>query len=45
VVVMSAELVPYAHAFTFDILPASETGTYVAGGVLIGSTLQERTSR
>ncbi len=34
-----AELVPYAHARTYDILPASSSGTYFAGGVLIGSTL------
>jgi hypothetical protein len=25
--------------FTYDILPASDSGTYFAGGVLIGSTL------
>src|SRR5262249_13354737 len=39
VAVLSTELVPFAHAFTVDILPASNTGTYVAGGVVIGSTL------
>jgi hypothetical protein len=32
-------LVPYAHDRTYDILPASDTGTYFAGGVLIASTL------
>ncbi len=37
--IVSRKLVPYQHAFTYDILPASETGTYVAGGKLIGSTL------
>ena len=37
--VLSAELVPYAHPFTYDILPASETLTYVAGGALIGTTM------
>jgi len=37
--VLSAELVPYAHPFTYDILPASETHTYVAGGALIGTTM------
>jgi len=31
--------VPYEHSHTFDILPDSDTGTYFAGGVLIGSTL------
>jgi len=38
--VVGAELVPYTHPFTFDILPASETGTYVAGGVLVGTTIR-----
>ena len=37
--VLSAEMVPYTHDRTYDILPASDTGTYVAGGALIGSTL------
>lgn len=32
-------VVPYEPAFTYDILPASDSGTYYAGGVLIGSTL------
>ncbi|MDX2054900.1 MAG: hypothetical protein SFV15_21030 [Polyangiaceae bacterium] len=32
-------VVPYHHAATYDILPASDTGAYFAGGVLIGSTL------
>jgi len=32
-------VIPYAAAFTYDILPASDSGTYYAGGVLIGSTL------
>jgi hypothetical protein len=31
--------VPYDASFTYDILPASDSGTYFAGGVLIGSTL------
>lgn len=35
--VASAEYEPYA--FTYDILPASETGEYVANGVWLGSTL------
>ena len=34
--------VAYPHARTHDILPASDTGTYVAGGALIGSTLHAR---
>jgi hypothetical protein len=38
--VISAELVAYVHEFTYDILPASDTGFYVAGGVLLASTLR-----
>jgi len=41
--VVSAELVPYQYSHTYDILPASDTGTYYAGGVLIGSTLHAPT--
>ena len=37
--VISAEKVPYAYPSTFDILPGSSTGTYFAGGALIGSTI------
>ena len=40
--VLSAELVPYGYAATYDILPASSTGTYYAAGALIGSTLLPR---
>lgn len=40
--VVSAGLVPYTHEATYDILPDSDTGTYFAGGVLIGSTLVRR---
>ncbi|HEY1534302.1 MAG TPA: Hint domain-containing protein [Polyangiaceae bacterium] len=36
--VQSAELVPYAYDATYDILPASSTGTYYAAGAQIGST-------
>jgi len=35
----SADVVPYDRAETYDILPASEGGTYFAAGVRIGSTL------
>jgi len=35
----TVETVPYTHAFTYDILPGSTTGTYFASGALIGSTL------
>jgi hypothetical protein len=34
------EIVPYGHPYTYDILPASKSGTYFAAGVLIGSTLK-----
>jgi len=40
VTITAVELVPYAHEHTFDILPDSDTGTYLADGVLIGSTLR-----
>jgi ribosomal protein S8E len=39
VVIARATVVPYVHDATYDILPASDSGTYFAGGVLIGSTL------
>ncbi|MFL5307639.1 MAG: Hint domain-containing protein [Polyangia bacterium] len=38
-VVVGVESVPYRFAYTFDILPASDSGTYFAEGALIGSTL------
>ena len=38
--ILESELVPYRHARTHDILPASKTGSYLAGGALIGSTLR-----
>jgi hypothetical protein len=41
-VVISAKLIPYEFARTYDILPASDTGTYFAAGALIGSTLGPR---
>jgi hypothetical protein len=37
--------VPYIHEYTYDILPASDTGTYVAAGALIGSTLKVQDNR
>jgi len=36
-------LIPYTHDSTYDILPASNTGTYFAAGVLMGSTLKVET--
>jgi hypothetical protein len=38
--VLSVERVAYTSGFTFDVLPASATGTYWANGVLLGSTLR-----
>jgi hypothetical protein len=37
--VVTITSVPYSYSFTYDILPDSDTGTYFAGGALIGSTL------
>jgi hypothetical protein len=37
--VSAATIVDYDERFTFDILPDSDTGTYFAGGVHVGSTL------
>jgi hypothetical protein len=37
--VQSATAVAYDHPYTYDILPASDTGTYFAAGALVGSTL------
>jgi hypothetical protein len=34
------EVVPYRYPETHDILPASDTGTYFASGMLIGSSLK-----
>ena len=39
--IVDVALVPYAEPYTYDVLPDSDTGTYFAGGVLIGSTLRE----
>jgi hypothetical protein len=38
-VLETVEVIPYAHEYTYDILPASDTGFYFAAGMLIGSTL------
>ena len=37
--IKAVKLLTYEHAFTYDILPASDTGFYFAGGAMIGSTL------
>ena len=39
-VVSHAELIPYVHARTYDILPDSDSGVYFAAGALVGSTLR-----
>ena len=38
--ILSSRIIPYRFSRTYDILPASETGTYVASGRLVGSTLR-----
>lgn len=38
--VVTAELVSYEKGFTYDLLPAGDTGFYWADGILIGSTLK-----
>ena len=37
--IVDVQRVAYEHPFTYDILPASDTGAYFAAGVAIGSTL------
>jgi hypothetical protein len=37
--VVSADPIPYGGSETFDLLPSGPTGTYVADGILLGSTL------
>jgi hypothetical protein len=39
-VIVTRELVPYGHARTYDILPDSTSGAYVAAGAWVGSTLK-----
>jgi hypothetical protein len=36
--ISDVRIVPYEFERTYDILPASDTGTYFAGGALIGRT-------
>jgi Hint domain len=40
--VVSAILEPYDGGFTFDLLPDGPTGTYIADGIPLGSTLGHR---
>ena len=37
--IVRVQRVPYAHRFTYDILPASDSGAYFAAEVAVGSTL------
>lgn len=39
--IISLETVPYDESFTYDILPASDTGTYFVGDAWVGSTLHD----
>ncbi|MCS6798534.1 MAG: Hint domain-containing protein [Myxococcota bacterium] len=39
-VVRAVSTVPYDHDATYDLLPDSDSGTYVAAGALVGSTLR-----
>jgi hypothetical protein len=38
--VLALRTIQYAGSYTYDILPASDSGTYLAGGALVGSTLR-----
>jgi hypothetical protein len=39
IAIEAIERVPYREQYTYDILPASDTGVYFAAGVAVGSTL------
>jgi hypothetical protein len=41
--IVSRDLVDYGYSHTYDILPASDSGTYVTAGLVLGSTLAPRT--
>jgi hypothetical protein len=40
VAILESREIAYDESYTYDLLPASETGTYVASGVLVGTTLR-----
>jgi hypothetical protein len=42
--IVAVEVVPYVYDRTYDILPASDSGVYFAGGAPIGSTLHSTRS-
>lgn len=37
--IVAADVVPYWDSFTYDLLPAGDTGAYWANGIVLGSTL------
>lgn len=39
--IVSLQTIPYDEPFTYDILPASDTGTYFVGDAQVGSTLYD----
>lgn len=39
-VIANIKEIPTTHSYTVDILPDSDTGTYWADGILVGSTLR-----
>jgi hypothetical protein len=41
--VAAVEQVPYEEPFTYDILPASDSGTYFSSGAWLGSTMHRPT--
>jgi hypothetical protein len=43
--VVDVAFVPYTGAATWDVLPDSDSATYFAGGVLVGSTLAGAAAR
>lgn len=38
--ILKIDLIPYKFDYTYDILPGSASGTYLANGVLVSSTLK-----
>lgn len=43
--IMVIEQVPYMFEATYDILPVSDTGTYIAAGALVGTTMHRGEGR
>jgi len=43
--IVSARRIPYTEGYTYDILPAGETGAYWADGILVGSTLSDNQAK